>query len=68
MDLEQILSILISSIIGAALSQIVSILAARRINNPSYNLFYKIKFHLLLIIVGLFILIILFLFTRFLSQ
>jgi hypothetical protein len=63
MNLSEIISIVISTIMGAAISQIINILANRRLEDKKYNLWYSIKFHLALIVAGLFILTIIFLFT-----
>ncbi len=64
--LKDIFIVVISSMIGASLSQIFTILAERRRGNPSYNMWYKIKFYLAIIDGGLFLLSIWFLITSFL--
>jgi hypothetical protein len=44
---KEIFVIIVSSMIGAFLSQILTILANRRFSNPAYNLFYSNWIYLL---------------------
>jgi hypothetical protein len=55
MNLNESINIIIASLMGAAISQIITIFANRRFNDEKYNLWYKIKFYLLIIDAGLFV-------------